>query len=91
MKHLLQFVNPHKNFSVKRKLKIFDNVRLQQKRWFTILEQKVAHLRNGKSWRTEFLGNNLSNYKPNETETNEKNVIRINKSIIQQDFLENKN
>ena|GEM_PF-3941598 len=91
MKHLLQFVNPYKKFSVKRKLKIFDTVRLQQKRWFTILEQKVMQLKNGKSWGTEFLGNNLSNYKPNETETNEKNVIRINKSIIQQDFLENKN
>ncbi len=89
MEYFFRFL-PDKKFSIKQKLKIFDTTRLQRKRWLTIIEQKIRQFRNGKPWQTDFFGNSLSRYKK-ETEVNEERLIRINKSIIQREFLENKN
>lgn len=87
MKCLLRFLNSRKKSSTKRKLKIFNNTRLQQKRWLFILEQKVRQIRNGKSLQPKVLKDNSIN----EIPQGERGVIHINKSIIQREFLENKN
>lgn len=86
MKCLLRFLSPRKKISTKRNLKIFGATRLQQKRWLIILEQKVRQMRNTKSWQAEVLRKNIS-----KDLKSKQGIIHFNKSIIQQEFLENKN
>lgn len=88
MKFLLRLLKKPEKSSIRRRLRLLESKQRSQTKWVILLEQKVRLLKNYTRWPKNI---NTTPSKHSEYHCNEEDVIRINKSIIDPRFLENKN